>query len=87
MPDLRQPSALHRVGAHLRLIAALLIAGLRRGRNLQETDAALSRLARGTQVAVVAACLGGLALASVAAASFGPIGLLVFWMAIILLVR
>lgn len=70
-----------------RNVAVGVIAGLARRRSIEEIDAALSRRRPQEQTAIVAAILGLLFLFSLVAAQFGWIGLLLYWLAVIVLVN
>jgi len=81
----RQPLA--RAGRAGRTAAALLIAGFRPGHSFTDIEARLAAAPRRDQVALTVAVLTLLTVAAVGAAQFGLIGLLVFWMAVILIAR
>ncbi len=79
--------ALARGGTVSRRVAATLIAGLWPGRNLRDVDKALAAKPPRQQTTIIGALLLCLVLAGFFAAQFGWIGILVFWMVVILLAR
>ena len=79
--------ALLRGGTLFRRVAATLIAGLWPGRTLREVDDALAARPTGQQTAIIGGVLFCLVLAGFFAAQFGWIGILVFWMLVIVIAR
>jgi len=76
-----------RGGTVFRRVAATLIAGLWPGRSLREVDDALAARPPRQQVAITVGVLLCLVLAGFFAAQFGWIGILVFWMMVILIAQ
>jgi hypothetical protein len=70
-----------------RMVAAALIAPFRRGQSAAEIELWIEGLPAGQRRAVVGSTLALLFLAAVAAAQFGVIGLCLYFLAVILLVR
>jgi hypothetical protein len=76
-----------RGGTLSRRVAATLIAGLWPGRSLREVDDALAARPAGQQAAITGGVLFCLILAGFFAAQFGWIGILVFWMMVIVIAQ
>lgn len=76
-----------RLAQMARTAAALVIAGVWRRRDFVEIEKHLRSQERPVQITVTLAVLGFLSACSLVAAQFGIVGMLVFWMAVILLVR
>ncbi|MFO7757585.1 MAG: hypothetical protein R6V26_03750 [Roseovarius sp.] len=74
-----------RGGTLFRRVAATLIAGLWPGRSLRDVDDALSARPPRQQAVITGGVLLCLVLAGFFAAQFGWIGILVFWMVVILI--
>ncbi len=68
-------------------VSAALIAALWPGRDFPEVSAWIDRASPPTQRGIVLGTLLGLFLASLAAAQFGLIGMCLFWMLVIWLIR
>jgi hypothetical protein len=83
----RQKHLSGQVGRTCRNVAIGLIAGVARGRSPAAIDRALRRRTPREQTGIVAAVIGLLALLSFFAAQFGWVGLLVYWLAVIVLVN
>ena len=78
---------LFRGGTLCRRGAATLIAGLWPGRSLRDVDDALAARPARQQTAIVSAVFTGLVLAGFFAAQFGWIGILMFWMLVIVIAQ
>ncbi len=65
----------------------MLLAGVWRRRSFSEVEVWLAKQAPGRRMGITIAVLGGLLALSIAAASFGWLGMLSFWFIVILLVR
>ena len=76
-----------RGGTLFRRVAATLIAGLWPGRSLREVDEALAARPARQQTAITGGVLLCLVLAGFFAAQFGWLGILVFWMMVIMIAR
>jgi hypothetical protein len=76
-----------RGGVLFRRVAATLIAGLWPGRDLRDVDDTLATRPPRQQTAIIAGVLLCLGLTGFFAAQFGWIGILIFWMAVILIAR
>lgn len=70
-----------------RTVAVMIIAGVRRKIPFDEHEARIAALPRPSQVTLTALVLLGLFAASMIAAQFGIIGLALFWLGVVLLVR
>ena len=70
-----------------RLVAAGLIGGIFRSRTISEIEAAIARGSVTQQVLIVGATLGLLFAGAFVAAQFGLIGMALYLMAVVLLVR
>jgi hypothetical protein len=79
-----RPVATTRAGTLCRNVAATLIAGVWRRRGVRDVRDRLAALPARDEAAVVGGVLLLLALLAVAAAQFGPVGLLVYLLAVIL---
>jgi hypothetical protein len=93
-PSIRKrPMAQHtplaglRLGQICRNVAAALIAGVWRRRSIREVRDRLAAMPAREETAVVAGVLAALFLVAVLAAQFGPIGLLVYLLAVVLIVN
>ena len=86
MPMTR-PNLLSTMGQLTRTVSATLIAGVWRSRTIPQVETRIKRLAFRDQVGVVGGVLGLLLLLSVFAAQFGIVGLMLFWLAVIVLVN
>jgi hypothetical protein len=82
-----QPLARFRPGTLCRNVAAALIAGVWRRRTITEVRDRLAALPAREEAAVIAGVLGLLFVLAVAAAQFGPIGLLLYLLAVVLIVN
>lgn len=78
---------LPRAGALCRTCAVTIISGLWRRHSIKEIDARLRARPLRDQVVITAAVLAGLFLLSLLAAQFGWIGMLAFWLLVIVLVN
>ncbi|MGI3209856.1 hypothetical protein ACROSR_01945 [Roseovarius tibetensis] len=78
---------LFRGGTLCRRGASTLIAGLWPGRSLHDVDDALAARPVGQQAAITSGVFLCLVLAGFFAAQFGWIGILVFWLAVILIAQ
>lgn len=76
-----------RMGLLCRNISVSLIAGVCRWRSFEEVNEAFKARPLSSQTLIAAGVLAGLFAASLVAGYFGWIGLLVFWMAVIILVN
>jgi hypothetical protein len=76
---------LHRVGTLCRAVAATLIAGVWRRRTVHEVRDRLAALPARDEALVIGGVLLVLFLLALAAAQFGPIGILVYLFAVILI--
>lgn len=79
--------ALQIAGLRCRGVAALLVARLWPGMDRDRVEARLAARPVREQVALVGGVLAALFLVALLAAQFGWIGILVFWLAVILVVR
>jgi uncharacterized protein involved in cysteine biosynthesis len=70
-----------------RTVAATLVAGLWRRMNAEQVEARLKALPARDQAGLVGGVLGLMLLCSLFAAQFGILGMLAFWLVVILLVR
>lgn len=70
-----------------RNVALGLIAGLDRSRSVEDVDAALARRSGPEQAVIVGGVLALLLLFSFVASQFGWIGLLLYWLAVIVVVN
>ena len=86
MPMTR-PNLLSTMGGLARTVSASLIAGVWRSRSIPQVEAQIKRLSTRDQAGVVGGVLALLLLLSMFAAQFGIIGLMVFWLAVIVLVN
>lgn len=75
------------VGHLCRTVAATLIAGVWRRRSADEVETRIKRLGLRDQVGVVGGVLGMMLLCSLFAAQFGILGMLAFWLVVIVLVN
>lgn len=78
---------LGKVGSLCRICAACIIAGLWPRHSLSDVEARLAACSSGQQVAITGGVLFLLVLFGFFAAQFGWIGVLLYWMSIILIVR
>ena len=83
--DVRQ--VLFRGGTLCRRGASTLIAGLWPGHSLHDVDHALAALPVRQQAAITSGVFLGLVMAGIFAAQFGWIGILLFWLAVIVIAR
>ena len=74
-------------GATSRKVAAALIAGVWRKRSVREIDAWIRRRPGRDQVMITGGVLVALLALSLVAAQFGWVGMLVFWLGIIVIVN
>ena len=74
-------------GATSRRVAAALIAGVWRKRSVREVDAWIRRRPGRNQVMITGGVLAALLGLSVVAAQFGWVGMLVFWLGVIVIVN
>ena len=70
-----------------RTVAVALYAGVRRGRSFNDHEADIAAAPLKTQIFFTVAILLALLACSIFAAQFGLIGLAVFWLGVIILVR
>jgi hypothetical protein len=82
-----QPLARFRFGTLCRNVAAALIAGVWRRRTITEVRDRLAALPAREEAAVISGVLAALFLLAVLAAQFGPIGLLAYLLAVVLIVN
>ena len=82
-----QPGLLSTMGGVARTVAATLIAGVWRSRTISEVEGQIKRLSLRDQSGVVGGVLGLMLLLSLFAAQFGILGLILFWLAVIVLVN
>lgn len=78
---------LAKAGSFCRTCAACIIAGLWPRRSLKDVEARLAACSAGQQVAITGGVFFLLVLLGFFAAQFGWIGVLLYWMSIILIVR
>lgn len=78
---------MHIVWESLRRVAVAILAGLIRRRSEEEIEARLSQRPMQEQVIIVTAVLAGLLFTSLLFANAGVIGLLVFFLLVIILVK
>jgi len=78
---------LGKTGSLCRTCAACVIAGLWRRRSLADVESRLAACSSGQQAAITGGVLFLLVLLGFFAAQFGWIGVLLYWMSIILIVR
>jgi hypothetical protein len=78
---------LTRAGRLCRLVAAALIAGVRRRETLDEIEGRVADLPPGDQALIVGTTLGGLFLLSLIAAQFGLVGLGLYLLGVVFLVN
>lgn len=76
-----------RIGTMCRIAAVAVIAGVYRSRSIRDIDAAIAARPVQQQAAITAGVLGVLFALSLVAAQFGWIGLLVLWLAVIVIVN
>lgn len=76
-----------KLAAQARTVSAALIARFLRGATIEEVMVWIDRLPRGQRRVVVGAPLGLLFLAALAAAQFGLLGMCVFFLGVILIMR
>lgn len=76
-----------RIKAACRNVAVAVIAGVFRRRSIDEVDAEIKTRPHQQQIAIIGTVLGLLFAFSLVAAQFGWIGMLVFWLAVIVLVN
>jgi hypothetical protein len=76
-----------RIGVTARNVAVALIAGVCRWRSIDEVNDAVKAQGRGTQAAITLGVLAILLGLSLIAAQFGWIGMLAFWLVVIVLVN
>ncbi|MGY6411935.1 MAG: hypothetical protein ACXIUV_13045 [Alkalilacustris sp.] len=86
MPITR-PTVLSTIGGLARTVSATLIAGVWRSRTISQVESRIKQLSLRDQGGVVGGVLALLLLLSLFAAQFGIIGLMVFWLAVIVLVN
>lgn len=77
----------HRIGQIIRSVTVVLIAGVCRWRSASDIEAEFKSRSLQQQALVSAAVLSALFVLSVLAASFGWVGLLVFWLVVIAVVN
>lgn len=80
-------SLVSRFGTMCRISAVALIAGVCRSRSIRDIDAAITARPVQQQAAITAGVLGALFGLSLIAAQFGWVGMLLFWLAVIVLVN
>ena len=76
-----------RLGSLCRNVAAALIAGVWRRRSIREVRDSLAALPAREEAAVVGGVLAALFLLALLAAQFGPVGLLLYFLAVVLIVN
>jgi hypothetical protein len=76
-----------RIGTLCRRVAVVVMSGVARRRPIEEIDAALRRRPVREQALITGGILALLLALSLAAAQFGWIGMLVFWLLVIVLVN
>jgi erythromycin esterase-like protein len=76
-----------RASVAARRVAATLIAGVWRTRSAREVDVWLRRRSRQNRALVIGGVLAALLGLSIVAAQFGWVGMLVFWLGVIILVN
>jgi hypothetical protein len=80
-----QPLARFRPGTLCRTVTAALIAGVWRRRSIAEVRDRLAALPPRDEAGVIAGVLGLLFLLAVCAAQFGPLGLLLYLLAVVVI--
>ena len=80
-------SFLSTVGRMCRTVAVAIVAGFRRKQSFEAHETRIAALPLREQVIFTALVLAGLFCCSVIAAQFGLIGLALFWLGVILLIR
>jgi hypothetical protein len=75
------------LAARARMVTAALIAPFRRGQTSADIEVWIEAMPAGQRRAVIGATLGLLFLAALAAAQFGVVGMCLFFLGVILLVR
>ncbi|MEM1065249.1 MAG: hypothetical protein AAF771_05890 [Pseudomonadota bacterium] len=78
---------IERAGSLCRGSASAIIAGLYRRKSISEINALLAARPAGEQAVIVGGVLAGLLVLSLLSAQFGWIGLLLFWLAVIVVVN
>lgn len=76
-----------RLGTFCRTAAVAVIAGVCRRREIDDINARIAARPVAEQAAITVGVLGALLLISLLAAQFGWIGMLVFWLAVIVVVN
>ena len=87
MPRQMHTEAADRIRRMSARVTAAVIAGFLPNRDERDIEARLATAPRRDRIAVTAAVLTGLFVAALLAASFGPLGLGLYFLAVILLVR
>ena len=82
-----RPNRLAAAGQMCRTVTAALIAGVWRRRSISEVERSIKRLGLREQAGIVGGVLGLMFLLSLFAAQFGIVGLVVFWLLVIVLVN
>jgi hypothetical protein len=77
----------NRAGVHCRRVAVLVIAGVWRSRSFAALDRRAAQLPLRSQVAMTLSVLGFLLALALVAAQFGPVGLALYFVGVVLLVR
>lgn len=75
------------LGQMCRTVSATLIAGVWRSRSIDQVEARIKRLGLRDQVGVVGGVLGGMVLLSLFSAQFGLVGMLAFFLAVVVLIN
>ena len=78
---------MHRAAQIVRTAALMVVAGVWRGRSLDEIEAKVQRQPVPTQIGLVGGILAALFLLALLFAQAGWIGILVYWLALIVIVR
>lgn len=80
-------SPLRRAGQIMRTAALMVVAGIWRTKSLDDIEAAVIRQSGPVQVSIVLAVLAGLFVTALLFAQAGWIGILIYWLGLILVVR
>lgn len=86
MPDPRDP-VLVRIGVHCRRCAVMAIAAVWRSQSVEGLHRRMARLPLRKKVMLTGAVLGFLFLLALFSAQFGPVGLMLYFAAVLLILR
>lgn len=85
--SLTHPSPLARVGQVVRTAALMVVAGIWRAKSLETLEAAMDRQPIRRQAVLVVGVLAGLFVLALIFAQAGWVGILVYWLGLIVIVR